>query len=250
MELLRALAVLAEPPAAEHAVLAAALELPAPPPADEHTDVLVFQAYPYASVYLGSEGKLGGDARDRIAGFWRALRAEVPKDVDHVSVLLAALANLDDEHARHALFWEHVASWMPPFIATLRRIGGFFAAWAETLDSVIADHATRLAAPARMPLHLRLAPDPTTLDDMLAPVCTGVVIVRDDLVRCAAELGLGMRAGERRFVLRAWLEQDAPAVVGWLAAEAQRQALAMRGPLASWWRARALATSTWLAGMG
>lgn len=51
-----------------------------PPAVDEHTDVLVFQAYPYASIYLGAEGMLGGKARDRIAGFWRALGGEPPAE--------------------------------------------------------------------------------------------------------------------------------------------------------------------------
>src|SRR5262245_19090493 len=115
IETLRALAVLLEPPRPEHASIAAALELPAVPSADEHTAMLVFQAYPFASVYLGGEGMLGGEARHRVAGFWRALGGEPPAEPDHLSVLLAGLAALSDQPSvRGALFWEHVASWMPP----------------------------------------------------------------------------------------------------------------------------------------
>src|SRR3979409_705302 len=126
MELFRALAVLAEPPTKEVARVAEALGLGVLPEQSEYTDLFVFQAYPYASVYLGAEGMLGGEARDRIAGFWRALGSEPPSEPDHLSVLLAALATLPGEppSVRGALYWEHIASWMPPYLATLRRVGG------------------------------------------------------------------------------------------------------------------------------
>jgi hypothetical protein len=259
-EVLRALAVLLEPPVPEHDAVAAALGLP-PPAADEHTDVLVFQAYPYASVYLGAEGMLGGEARDRIGGMWRALGAVPPAEPDHLSVLLAALAALTDgdgrgRTARAALFWEHVASWMPPFLATLGRIGGpFHAAWATTLAAVLDDEAVALGPPARLPLHLREAGPltaPAGLDDLLAtllaPARIGFVLVRDDLARCAAELGLGLRAGERRFALRGLLGQDAARVLAWLAGEARAQRDRFAGPeeIRAWWAARADAGAAWL----
>jgi len=260
-EALRALAVLLEAPRPEHAAIAAALELPPPPALDEHTDVLVFQAYPYASVYLGAEGMLGGEARDRIAGFWRALGGEPPAEPDHLSVLLAGVAALAEAAPGAAvcgaLFWEHVASWMPPYLATLRRIGApFHVAWAELAWVVLAELAGELGPPARLPLALRAAPAlpgaPADLDallaTLLAPARTGFVLVRDDLERAAAELGLGLRAGERRFALRALLGQDAPAVLGWLAAEARSQAAALPAlpPITAWWAARAGVGATWL----
>ena len=76
MELFRALGSLIESPLPEHTRVAAALNLPALPTAAEHARVVVQQRYPYASVYLGAEGMLGGEARDRIAGFRRALGLE------------------------------------------------------------------------------------------------------------------------------------------------------------------------------
>jgi hypothetical protein len=266
-EALRALAVLLEAPRPEHAAIAAALELPPPPADDEHTDVLVFQAYPYASVYLGAEGMLGGEARDRIAGFWRALGGEPPAEPDHLSVLLAGVAALADVapgaasvSVRGALFWEHVASWMPPYLATLRRIGGpFHVAWAELVATVLAELAGELGPPARLPLALRAAPalpgPPADLDallaTLLAPARTGFVVVRDDLERAAAELGLGLRAGERRFALRGLLSQDPAAVLGWLAAEARSQAAALPAlpPITAWWATRADVGATWLAAL-
>lgn len=270
MELFRALASLLEPPCAEHRAVAAAAGLPPPPAPDEHTDVLVFQAYPYGSVYLGGEGMLGGEARDRIAGFWRALGGEPPGEPDHLGCLLAALARLAEEEAdarspavraaRRALYWDHVASWMPPYLSMLRRIGGdFFAAWADLAEAALSAEADLLGPPARLALHLRMAPsleEPGDLDRLLelllVPARTGFAVTRDDLLRAAAELGLGCRAGERRYALRSLLEQDAGDVLRWLAAEAARQAtVCERSPLptAGWWSERARAASGWLESM-
>lgn len=266
-EALRALAVLAEPPCPEHAAIAGALDLPRPPSLDEHTGVLALQVHPYASIYLGADGMLGGEPRDRIAGFWRALGGEPPHEPDHASVLLAALAELAGTEARTAdarvrtarvaLYWEHVASWTPPFLAALGRIGSaFYAEWAAALGAVLAAEAEALGPPRALPLHLRTAPAPEPrpadldqlLGTVLAPARIGMVLVRDDLARCAAELGLGLRAGERRFALRALLAQDAGGVLGWLAGEARQQAEAYGdgSVTARWWRERANDGARWL----
>src|SRR5947209_19489328 len=95
MELFRALAVLAEPPERpEVARLAELLDLGKPPSASEYTETFVFQLYPYASVYLGAEGMLGGEARDRVAGFLSALGLAPPHEPDPPSTLLATYAQL------------------------------------------------------------------------------------------------------------------------------------------------------------
>src|SRR5437764_4107878 len=95
MEIFRALAVLAEPPERpEVARLAALLELGGPPSASEYTETFVFRLYPYASVYLGAEGMMGGEARDRVAGFFAALGQTPPPEPDHLSTLLATYARL------------------------------------------------------------------------------------------------------------------------------------------------------------
>lgn len=362
-EALRALGVLLEPPCAEHAAIAGALDLPPPPTADDHTAVLGSQLPPYASIYLGAEGMVGGEARDRIAGFWRALGAQPPHEPDHLSVLCAALAQLVEADrpaspreiraanvepvgpgpagaartavsapepaialaalaeagrptgapavdpssialaalaeadrptgapavdpgsialadpadpaaladltdprrsvdaklrlARAALYWEHIASWMPPYLAALRRIGALFhAAWADTLAAVLAAEAEVVGPSRDLPLALRAAPAlpeaPADLDALLsivlASVRIGLVIARDDLARCAAALGLGLRAGERRFALRALLAQDPAGVLGWLADEARRQAdgYGDQSEVARWWQARALVGARWL----
>jgi hypothetical protein len=77
LELLRALAALAEPPSEAQERVAPALGLAAPDAAAP-TEVFTLQLPPYASVYLGGEGMLGGEARDRVAGFLRALGVTPP----------------------------------------------------------------------------------------------------------------------------------------------------------------------------
>jgi len=94
VELFRALGSLAEPPAADRSGIADALDLgPLPDPAS-HSDLFDQQLPPYASVYLGPEGMLGGEARDRIAGFWRALDLTPPDEPDHITTMLAFYARL------------------------------------------------------------------------------------------------------------------------------------------------------------
>ncbi len=242
MELIRALAVLAEPPGAETEKLAALLELPAVPTAATHTAVFGFQLYPYASVYVGAEGMLGGEARDRIAGFWRVLGEAPPPEPDHIAVLLALYVRLAElasaaadptarsalGHARRTLLWEHLLSWLPVYLDKMIEIGPEpYRSWARLLAATMREEAGRDPAPEELPLHLREAPTLGGLEDrealarsVLVPVRTGIVLTRVDLERAARELGLGCRAGERRFVLAAFLEQDPRKTIDWLADEA------------------------------
>src|SRR5438105_1113576 len=109
MELFRALGTLCEPPSPAHSRVADALELPGSARDDEYAELFLFQLYPYASVYLGSEGQLGGEARDRVAGFWRALALVPPAEPDHLAALLGLYASLaeaeeaEPEEARRLL---------------------------------------------------------------------------------------------------------------------------------------------------
>src|SRR2546423_12876435 len=197
MELFRALAVLAEPPERpEVARLAELLGLGEPPSSSEYTETFVFQLYPYASVYLGAEGMLGGEARDRVAGFLSALGLAPPHEPDHLSTLLATYAQLsapdvdegdgetdedesradevergagEDERAarrragrsaaRKAFLWEHILSWLPAYLDKLAEIAPpFYRRWAKLLMSALVEEARAFAAPVALPLHLREAP--------------------------------------------------------------------------------------------
>jgi TorA maturation chaperone TorD len=263
-ELLRALAACCEAPdlhpprsAGGTRAVAAALELPLPT-ATEHAELFGFQLYPYASVYTSAEGLLGGEARDRVAGFWRVLGATPPAEPDHLAALLGLHAELAGEpgerarHVRHALLWEHLLSWLPAWSARLVELApASYAGWGSLLRDALVAEAEELGPPAATPLHLRLAPPPGGVEALLAAVRSGVVLTRADLARAASELGLGLRQGERRLILDALLAQDAAAVLGWLAREALRQAAVHRAPPAPWrpvveqwaWRAEATAAT-------
>lgn len=281
MEVLRALGSLIEAPAPQHARIAAALGLPEVPGPAVYGKVVEFQRYPYASVYLGPEGMMGGDARDRIAGFRRALGVEGdaadPAAHDHLASLLALLASLERwrgeeprparaallEEARVTLFWEHVASWANPYLATFEGCGApFHAAWASLLGVALDEVAARMALPDYLPRALREAPalaDPREeggaafIASLLAPVRSGVILLRDDLERLGAQTGMACRAGERRYVLGAFLAQDPGAALDWLSRHARERArtVAATGPppIARWWAGRATESGALLAGL-
>jgi TorA maturation chaperone TorD len=271
MDLLRALAAYSEPPSREHARIAAALELPAPSAAD-HTDLFVLQLVPYASVFLGREGMIGGEARDRVAGFWRALGLVPPAEPDHLGALLGLYAALAEDElaqtiraraalrrqARAALLHEHLLSWLEPWLAKLAEIAPpAYKAWGGLLADVLSIEAgTLLDGREPLPAHLRAAPPleapertggAAFLEGLLAPARSGLVLVRGDLARAARDLGLGARPAERRYTLRHLLGQDPAGTLRWLRAESRRAArrsAVIAGPaVAAHWSDRAAATS-------
>ncbi len=316
MELFRALGALIEAPAGEHGRLAEALGLPSVPDPAVHGAVVAFQRYPYASVYLGPEGMMGGEARDRITGFRRALgigegaskrsqeignavsrrsqaavsdadkaggagSASPPDDAteaDHLAALLALLAALDRwredegdeargallEQARTTLLWEHIASWTGPYLASFDGCGArFYEAWAALLGEALERLCGETTLPGYLPAALRQAPplaDPETeggeafIGSLLAPVRSGVVVLRDDLVRLGEETGMACRAGERRYVLGAFLAQDPGATLGWLAGHAREwsRRVGRRGPerIAEWWSERAARSAALMSRLG
>ena len=241
MEALRALGVLVEPPGEATTWLARAVGIKtALPDPSDYTDLFVFQLYPYASVYLGAEGMLGGEARGRVAGFWSALGLTPPAEPDHLTALLGLYAALAQDgssqalHARKALLWEHLLSWLPQYLERVEEVGApFYADWARELRAVLLSEARQLGQATTLPLHLREAPALAHPDEdggdaflasLLAPVRTGMILVRSDLVRCARELGLGLRVGERSYVLRALFSQAPDELLRWLAGHARASA--------------------------
>lgn len=274
MELLRALAALAESPEPGSTGVARALGLETDLDPADHTDLFTLQLPPYASVYLGPEGMLGGEARDRIAGFWRAMDGSPPAEPDHLTVLLSAYAALADGEAeaaradraawrrlRHAFFWEHVASWLFPYLLRVDEVApDWYRRWASLLADALRAEADALGPPTRLPLHLRTAgpaldevDGAAVLDAVLAPARSGMILTRRDLARAAGAIGVGLRMGERRYILRSFLDQAPEATAAWLASEADRQARlhasAEEIPLITeHWRNRARATAERLAG--
>jgi len=246
-ELFRALGSLCESPGSASLDLGAALGLSGQPEEHDYTDAFLFQLYPYSSVYVGAEGMLGGEARDRVAGFWRALGLRPPAEPDHLAALLALYAGLIDweldepdearralrRQSRKALLWEHLLSWVPVFADKVRVVAtSFYAGWAELLLDALIDETGTAGRQEKLPLHLRDAPellspseDPASfLSGLLAPVRSGMILTRTDFSRAARDLDLGLRVGERRFVLESFLAQDADATLAWLTQEAYRSA--------------------------
>jgi TorA maturation chaperone TorD len=245
LELFRALGSLLEPPGAETRLIADVLDLGTAPDETEYCDLFLFQLYPYASVFLGDSGGLGGEARDRVAGFWRALGKTPPPEPDHLSTLLAVYARLVEaeneatvseaaarwRQARHACLWEHILSWTLPFLLKLREIAPpFYQGWVEMLEAALAQESAALGPPTRTPLALResnplLDPREGTATEfvgaLLSPVRSGVVLTRGDLARAGRDLGLGLRIGERAYILKSMLGQGPVDTLSWLAEEAR-----------------------------
>jgi len=193
MELLRALGALCETPRPELQPIADLLELGPLPGRADHGELFLFQLYPYASVYLGAEGMMGGEAADRIAGFWRALGQTPPEAPDHLTLMLGLYARLGEleqqaatgpererwRHARRAYLWEHLLSWLPVFLMQLDAADDprncarpsaagavadpFYRRWAALLGAALRAEAAAMFPPdtgwlAALPLHLREAP--------------------------------------------------------------------------------------------
>jgi hypothetical protein len=277
-DLFRALAVVTEGTSPEHRRVAASLGLPGELDVASHTDLFCFQLPPYAAIHLGAEGMLGGEPAERVAGFWRALGLVPPAEPDHLAALLGLYADLTETEAREgdaarrrllgearrALLWEHLVPWVPTYALAAARtaVDPTYRAWAETLGSaLLAEAAAAPWAGGPLPLHLREAPDPARpegdgsdafLGRVLAPARSGMVITRHDLARAADQLGLGLRIGERRYILSALMAQAPVAMLTWLADEAGRSAARLAGlrpvldPVAAFWEIRARAMETCL----
>jgi hypothetical protein len=278
-ELLRALAAVADSPAGA-ASACPALGL-ADPGRAGHTEAFVLNCPPYAAVYLGEAGGLGGEGAGRLAGFWRAIGLAPPAEPDHLAALLSLYASLGESarqagrpataaalaRAHRALFHEHLWPWLPGYLSAVADLGiPALTAWAElTMQAVQAEYAALAAAGAAvrpLPLALRAAPPPAAagcgLGDLLAtlttPVRSGLILTRRQLAAGALAAGVGYRIGERRFALRAMLEQSPAATLTWLAGEARRwqhrhAARAAGDPVHDWWARRARHTGEALAAL-
>ena len=155
--------------------------------------------------------------------------------------------------ARRALFWEHLWPWLPGYLDAVEDLGTpALAPWARLARRAL--QADRGGHPGgRLPLALRAAPAPVTepggtddlLDMLTCPVRSGLILTRRGLAGGAAETGAGHRIGERRFALRALLDQAPAETLGWLAGEAARwsRRYASQGPggdiVQAWWARRA-----------
>jgi Nitrate reductase delta subunit len=282
-ELLRALGAAADSPAAARAVGPA---LGLDPVSDaEHTDAFVLNCPPYAAIYLGPQGAIGGEGADRVAGFWRAIGIIPPAEPDHLAALLGLYARLGEARAgarrpasaaalaqsQAVLFWEHLWAWLPAYLDAVTDLAiPSLARWADLMRRAVAAEYGRQPPCPRRPLALRAAPPgarpgsgcsarptpagPADLVEFLTiPVRSGLILTRRRLAQGAGRAGVGFRIGERRFALRAMLEQDPRATLDWLAGEADRWQRRHRDrvpgdDVTGWWAARAARTGQVLRG--
>jgi hypothetical protein len=201
-----------------------------------------------------------------------------PPEPDHLPALLGLYAELADNEsaerdalrrsalrdARRALLWEHLVSWLPPYLDRVTEIAHpHYKAWAALLREALVDEIASLGALPRLPLHFREAPPPpradaiASLDDLLsavlAPARSGMIIVRADLKRAGQELGFGTRAGERRFMLKGLMEANPKGTLRWLEVEARRatarHGAAETSSVSAYWAERAEASALCLASL-
>jgi hypothetical protein len=271
-ELLRALGAVADSPADARTV-GRALGLP-DLDGRQYADAFIMNCPPYASVYLGPDGALGGEGTDRVAGFWRAIGVTPPAEPDHLTALLSLYASLGQAagqssraatrialaRSRDALLWEHLWPWLPAYLDAVSGLEvPALTAWARltrmAIGAEIGAHPAARPGPARLPLALRAAPAlPEAsaglgglVGALMTPVCSGIILTRRCLADGAGKAGLGYRIGERQFALRAMLEQDPATTLGWLSRECQcwaRQHASRpaAGAIGRWWAGRAAST--------
>ena len=167
------------------------------------------------------------------------------------------------QRACRAFLWEHLLSWLPFYLDKLEQIAlPYYRRWAGLLREALMSEVEHLGYQQRLSMHLSQASAlidpreddaPAFLSSLLSPVRSGLVLVRDDLVRAGRELGLGVRAGERKYVLKALLSQDPAAILRWLGeeclvwAQRHRENTPWAGPPAGFWAERAQASSNLLA---
>jgi len=288
-ELLRSLGAVPDSPAAARRVGPA---LGLDPVSDaEHTEAFVLNCPPYAAIYLGPQGAIGGEGADRVAGFWRAIGITPPAEPDHLAALLGLYARLGEAAAgarrpataaalaqsQAVLFWEHLWPWLPGYLDAVADLAvPSLTTWTGLVRRAIAAEYRAKPPCPRQPLALRAAPPPAEpaavpeaepaavpeaelaavpgaepvagpgalVELVTIPVRSGLILTRRRLAEGASRAGVGFRIGERRFALRAMLEQDPRATVAWLAGEADRwqqrhRDRAPRDEVTGWWAARA-----------
>ena len=276
MELLRTLGAVLGPPDATVSRLATALELPAAPTPAEYAFVFQAQLPPYASIYLSAAGEPGGDARDRIAGFWRAVGEAPPAEPDHLGRMLTFYAELleredreSDQALRHAVarirkafLWEHLLTWLPAYVTKIDLLSPQpYRRWAQLLEQAVSRESWRAGSLATVPPTLRRLqeigdPPAGDLDALVvyltAPARSGIILAPVDLERAADELHAPVPAGGVRSGLRALAALRANALLNWAAAEARRWELRhernrdLLPALTDHWMRRARATRTLL----
>lgn len=270
VELIRALGVFCEPPADEHTRLAEILGFSKSPCADAYQEIFCNDLPPFASVYLSNEGVMGGEALERISGFWQALQREVPHEPDHLSRLLGLAAFLEEkqisageparalliQRSRAALFWEHLLPWMPTYLDRVESIAKdtVYGDWARLLSETLLSDFECLGPLENPPRHLAASsglPDPRRkgaaqfFSSLFAPVQLGFILLAEDLNNLADEIGILPKDHDRQAILKDLLREAPKETLGGLADMAYERSCYISekwsslGELCSHWERRA-----------
>ena len=178
---------------------------------------------PFASVYLSPDGNIGGDSQAVISGIYRALGVPVPSDPDHLSSLLSLLSQIliaeaktieygsDPEHSsvartREVLVNEHLLTWLPAYLVSAARVApeplsNWVSLCWDTLKLLASPNET--AGPKDQKVRLYQADSLSQLIGFLTtPSKSGIILTVSDIETFSEEIGLAVRAGTKRMVLK------------------------------------------------
>jgi TorA maturation chaperone TorD len=178
---------------------------------------------PFASIYLSADGNIGGDSQAVISGIYRALGVPVPNDPDHLSSLFALLSQILVAEAksiengsepelssvvrtRQVLVNDHLLTWLPAYLISAIRVAP------QPLSNWVSlcwDALRLLSPPAEAPgpkdreVCLDQVDNLAKLIDFLTtPSKSGIILTLSDIETISTEIGLAVRAGTKRMVLK------------------------------------------------
>ncbi len=229
--------------------LAAALGIEGAAPSDLY-ELFVKELPPFASIYLSTDGNIGGDTRFVIAGFYTALGIPVPSDPDHLASLLRLLSvilNKEAElasagtdpsnekrlasvsRARSVLVADHLATWLPAYLLRAEEVApsalqGWVSCALDLLSVVTGgSQGTVLPTEEHDNGNIASASSSEVINWITSPGCSGLIITPWDIRNLAESLGLAIRIGRKRFVLEELWAQAGQEVLVHLQSMAERQ---------------------------
>jgi TorA maturation chaperone TorD len=212
--------------------------------AADHYALFSLDVFPYASVFLDGEGRLGGSTTDAVqrhyaeAGFQPALDRESADHLGHELALLAFLSDaeteaLEDDKAHkaermrrrmQAFMDEHLLWWLPAFVQAVQQQSyPFYAALGRLTLEVVLDHRAALGKCNSLPEKAVLEEPPDVLEEektglkdiaayLATPAWSGLFLSRSDLARLGRgerlPRGFGSRVQTLTNLLRAAVEFD------------------------------------------
>jgi len=195
--------------------------------AAEYHHLFSFNLFPYESIFLGTDGLLGGPVTNRVLASYRQMGYEAnpaASSPDHISCQLDALAFLCLAEAdawedglpvvalrmrglQQTFLQEHLLRWLLPFVlAVQQQERPFYSALANLTLKFVAAHAI---TGGPHDTHIPPLPDPPSLLDdeqtglrdiaayLTTPPYSGLYLGRDDVGRLARQLDLPRGFGGR-----------------------------------------------------